>query len=51
VGSLALCSRLIVSYVALISSLTRCSFNQRRDDFGSDREYDDYLEEVEDLST
>lgn len=26
------------------------SFNKRRDDFKSDREHDDYLEEVEDLS-
>ena len=26
------------------------SFNKRRDDFRSEREYDDYLEEVEDLS-
>lgn len=26
------------------------SFNKRRVDFGSDREYDDYLEDVEDLS-
>jgi CDK-activating kinase assembly factor MAT1 len=26
------------------------SFNKRREDFGSDREHDDYLEEVEDLS-
>ncbi|WRT69273.1 CDK-activating kinase assembly factor MAT1 [Kwoniella shivajii] len=25
-------------------------FNKRRDDFGSDREYDNYLEEVEDLT-
>jgi len=25
-------------------------FNKRREDFGSDREYDDYLEEVEDLT-
>ena len=26
------------------------SYNQTRDDFASEREYNDYLEEVEDLS-
>ena len=25
-------------------------YNKRREDFNSDREYDDYLEEVEDIS-
>jgi hypothetical protein len=33
-----------------MASILTASFNKRREDFGSDKEHDDYLEEVEDLS-